>query len=261
MSLHGSRTPDGRKGAAQADAPHDGAGGHTLAAVGPALVMLAFALVIARRWQDGALDLYVYAGMTPWVAASAIVLVSMAAAQLATLVRRDEGASHAHGLRLSWGAALIGAAALVAGLLPARPLGSALVESGAGEILPPAAAQLTDETADWTLLEWAQALAGGARRERLVGRTVSVVGFVHRSRQTARSGEFQVTRFVVRCCAADGLAVSLPVRFAEADSLRLDTWVHVDGLLRLSDDASAVYVDADRVQVVPEPASPYLTAT
>ena len=72
-----------------------------------------------------------------------------------------------------------------------------------------------------------------------------------------------MTRFVVRCCAADGFAVSLPVRSAVADALQPDTWVHVEGVLRIDESGSrpTAYVEADRLTIVPAPAVPYLIPT
>ena len=226
------------------------------------LVLIALAAVMLRRWQDGALALYVHPGFVPYLALAALGLLGLATAQLWTALRLRQ--SFKSRPSVGWGVALVAAAVLVAALVPARPLGSAVAAvqaSQAGGLPPAPALTLTDETATWTLLEWAQALSGGVRRERLIGRRVSVVGFVHRPREGVKPSEMMVTRFVVRCCAADGMAVSLPVRHADADSLPADTWVQVDGVLRLDDAPgdAAVYVDADRLIVVPAPASPYLS--
>lgn len=226
------------------------------------LVLIALAAVILRRWQDGVLPLYVHPGFVPYLVVAAIGLLGLAGAHLWRTVVTQNGGSQS--LRLSWGVALVSLAVLVAALVPARPLGSALASvqtSQAGtQSLPPLTA-LADETATWTLLEWSQALNGGVRRERLIGRRVSVVGFVHRLRDRQVAGELLVTRFVVRCCAADGMAVSLPVRHPDADSLAADTWVQVDGVLRQAEDGtdSTVFVEADLMTIVPAPAAPYLS--
>lgn len=163
----------------------------------------------------------------------------------------------------SWTLGLVALAVVAGALLPARPLGSTAAASQP-EMAPPQALQpLTDETEVWTLLEWAQAVGGGVQRERLVGQPVSVVGFVYRPREGPAAGETRVARFVVRCCAADGFAVSLPIRSSAAAGLQPDTWVHVEGVLRIDDSGPrpAAYVDADRLTVVPQPAVPYLIPT
>jgi uncharacterized membrane protein YcgQ (UPF0703/DUF1980 family) len=47
------------------------------------------------------------------------------------------------------------------------------------------------------------------------------------------------------------------------DSLASDTWIRVDGALRLAHegDRTAFFVEADRLTVVPTPTTPYLTPT
>jgi uncharacterized repeat protein (TIGR03943 family) len=226
------------------------------------VLLAALGALLLAKWRAGALDLYVHPGFVPVLALAGGLLLALAAAQLRALARTAAPlAAGADERALSWGMALLVLAVVVGALVPARPLGSAAAASQTAELPPPALLPLSDETESWTLLEWAQALGGGVRRERLIGRPVSVVGFVYRPRQGAVPGEIQVTRFVVRCCAADGLAVSLPVRHPDADSLAADTWVKVEGALRVADerDRTAVFVEADRLTVVPAPATPYLT--
>jgi uncharacterized membrane protein YcgQ (UPF0703/DUF1980 family) len=48
-----------------------------------------------------------------------------------------------------------------------------------------------------------------------------------------------------------------------ADGLQPDTWVHVEGVLRIAESGSrpTAYVEADRLTVVPAPAVPYLVPT
>lgn len=224
------------------------------------VILIALAALILRRWQDGALVLYVHPGFVPYVAMTAFGLIGLAAALLWKQYRAGLMVRSSVDWRLSWSVVLLAIAVLAAGLIPARPLGSALAAVQDGSLPPPALLPLSDETSSWTLLEWAQALSGGVRRERLLGRRVSVVGFVHRPSQIA-PGDILVTRFVVRCCAADGMAVSLRVRSPDADVLAADTWVRVNGVLRLAEGTgeATVYVEADQLTVVPAPSTPYLS--
>lgn len=230
------------------------------------VLLAALGLLLLARWRDGYLDLYVHPGFVPVLALTGGVLVLLAAVRCWLLVRQSMSDSHQQGhqhgrVPAAWALAVVALAVVVAGLVPARPLGSLAAAGQASELPPTALLALTDETESWTLLEWVQALSGGYQRERLIGRPVSVIGFVHRPKQGGRAGEVHVTRFVVRCCAADGLAVSLPVRHVDADGLPADAWVRVDGVLRLADDAGRTvpYVDADALTPVPQPDVPYLT--
>lgn len=236
----------------------------------PASVVVLFALgsLLLSKWRDGALPLYIHPSYVPFLALTGLVLLGLAAAQLWGLVRRALRERHAltsaGGVSgLTWTLALVVLAILAGALLPARPLGATAATSQSAASAPQALKPMTDETESWTLLEWAQAVGGGMQRERLVGRPVSVVGFIYRPREGPAAGETRVARFVVQCCAADGIAVSLPVRSPSADTLQPDTWVQVDGVLRFDEHGSrpTAYVEADRLTIVPAPAVPYIVPT
>lgn len=230
---------------------------------GPSAVLLAgLGLVLLAGWRDGRLDLYVHPSFVPVLAATGAALVLLAVVQLLRLVRWAAAGGQARAdHRSAWGVALVAMVVVVAALAPPRPLGSLVAEGQAAELLPPPEFTPGDETEAWSLLDWARALNGGVQRERLIGRRVSVVGFVHRPRRGPLVGETLVTRFVVRCCAADGLAVSLPIRHPEAPNLPPDAWVRVDGVVRLAeiDGVARPYADADRLAIVAAPEAPYLT--
>jgi uncharacterized repeat protein (TIGR03943 family) len=251
--LHGEQQTGGR--------PHLSIAGSPASAV----VLVALGSLLLAKWRDGSLPLYVHPSYTPFLALTGVALLALAVVQLWGLARRAWRApQHAPGASgLSWAIALVALAVLAGALLPARPLGATAAATQADVRLPQALQPLTDETEGWTLLEWAQAVGGGMQRERLVGRPVSVVGFVFRPREGPGAGETRVARFVVRCCAADGFAVSLPVRSPVADGLQPDTWVQVDGVMRLDESVPrpTPYVEASRLTVVPAPAIPYLVPT
>ena len=226
-----------------------------------ALLLVALAFLLLVRWRDGAMALYVHPGIVPFLVLTAFGLLALAGVRLWVLALSASTRGVGRPSPMSWGVAAVALVVVLGALAPARPLGAAAAASQAAELPPPALMPLTDETASWTLLEWAQAVNGGVRRERLAGRPASFIGFVYRPRQGGAAGEILVTRFVVRCCAADGLAVSLPVRHVDADALAADTWVQIEGVIRFAEGGSTpgVFVEADRLTVVPAPATPYLT--
>jgi uncharacterized repeat protein (TIGR03943 family) len=225
------------------------------------VVLVALGALLLAKWRDGALALYVHPGYVPALALTGAVLVGLGVVRLAILARqllgRPGDAADVPGF--SWTLGTVALAIVLAALVPPRPLGSAAAASQATVAAPLPLLPLTDETEGWTLLEWAQAVDGGVQRERLVGRRVSVVGFVYRPRGGA-ADDVVVARFVIRCCAADGFAVSLPIRHPEAATLQPDTWIQVEGVLRLDESGPRTipYVEADRLTVVPPPATPYL---
>jgi uncharacterized repeat protein (TIGR03943 family) len=229
------------------------------------VILAALGSLLLAKWRDGSLPLYVHPSYVPFLVLTGVGLLGLAAVQLWSLagqtVYGPHGAAVASGF--TWSLGLVALAVVAGALLPARPLGSAAAANQSAVAAPQPLQPLTDETEGWTLLEWAQAVGGGVQRERYVGRPVSVVGFVYRPREGPAAGETRVARFVVRCCAADGFAVSLPVRSSMADALQPDTWVQVEGVLRLDEGGSRLtpYVEASRLTIVPAPAIPYLTPT
>jgi uncharacterized repeat protein (TIGR03943 family) len=240
---------------------HVGAAGSPASAV----VLVALGSLLLAKWRDGSLPLYVHPSYTPFLALTGVALLALASVQVWGLARHawcgspdGPGASG-----LTWTIGLVALAVMAGALLPARPLGATAAATQADVGLPQPLQPLTDETEGWTLLEWAQAVGGGMQRERLIGRPVSVIGFVFRPREGPAAGETRVARFVVRCCAADGFAVSLPVRSSVTDGLQPDTWVKVDGVMRLDESGArpTPYVEASRLTVVPAPAIPYLVPT
>ena len=83
---------------------------------------------------------------------------------------------------------------------------------------------------------------------------VELLGFVT-TPEDAPQGTFEITRFYVSCCAADGVPYSATVVGSEL-SPRRDTWVEVAGRLSRRNDGYVVV--ADRVTKRPEPEDPYL---
>jgi uncharacterized repeat protein (TIGR03943 family) len=71
---------------------------------------------------------------------------------------------------------------------------------------------------------------------------------------------FQISRFVVTCCAADAVPVSLPVFWSGSGALENDQWVEVSGhfeIRSIADTPMPVLV-AESVTVVEMPEMPYL---
>jgi putative membrane protein len=95
---------------------------------------------------------------------------------------------------------------------------------------------------------------------RLQGQPIEMIGFVWRRPEIA-GDQFVLSRFVVTCCTADGLAVGMPVVWPKASEFSTDSWVRVRGVVGLATvlgQEEAVIV-AEEVAAIPQPAEPYLT--
>ena len=183
----------------------------------------------------------------------------------------DSHHDHHHGHDLSWAGILLVSLPILLGLLvPPRPLGVAALQNreisvgGVDSVLPAAvrSAQVK-ESEERTILDWVLAFHEGEWPD---GNEVAdVTGFVYLD-DAADGGQFTVTRFVVGCCAADAMAVGLPVSVSlegsteqpSVNELGEGQWVRVVGRFAAPvGDALPVLV-AEQLNVVPEPNQPYL---
>jgi putative membrane protein len=217
--------------------------------------------MLMRKVANGTMVYYIKADLIWIVLLAALALVLMGGAYL---IRWAVVRPAAPG----WRANLVEVSLLVpllAGLLlPARPLASfALEQRGLNTYAAPAADErllaLQSDTTTWTLLDWWLAVRREADPSRLGGKPVAVTGFVGGG-QGLGPDEFNVARFVVTCCAADGAAVGLTVR-ATTPPPAPDTWVRVEGVLEVdarAGQAPRAVVVAASVAVIESPANPYL---
>lgn len=174
---------------------------------------------------------------------------------------------HDHGHALGWSGFLLLSLPIILGLLvPPRPLGVAALQnreiSGGGldSVLPAAVgSSLVRESSERTILDWVLAFHQGERP--VETDTADVVGFVYLD-EAADEAAFTLTRFVVGCCAADAMAVGLPVSLAaglpSAEALEEGQWVRVVGRFAASTGNSIPVLLAEQLEAVPEPNQPYL---
>ena len=95
----------------------------------------------------------------------------------------------------------------------------------------------------------------------LEGKTVRLTGFVTASDDPEAA--FQLTRFMLACCAADGQAVNVKIRtdqpappedtWLEVDGNLVDTPGHKEGELTLE----SPFFEATSIREIPQPAEPY----
>ena len=177
----------------------------------------------------------------------------------------DHGHDHSHAL--GWSGLVLISLPIVLGLLvPPRPLGVAALQnreiSGGGldSVLPAAAGStLVKESSERTILDWVLAFHQGERPAETD--TADVVGFVYLD-DASEEAAFTLTRFVVGCCAADAMAVGLPVSLTAGlpseEALEDGQWVRVVGRFAASTGNSIPVLLAEQLDAVREPNQPYL---
>lgn len=232
-----------------------------------AVVMLLLGTACIRIGLDGSYLYYVKPGLRwPLVAAGAIVAaigvlgVIAAFRRPAAEAHEHEAAcgegSHHHVPRVAWLLTLPVFAIL---LVSPGPLGAYAAARDPGTVAKPAGdsdfpALPPGDPVRVQVSEYAVRAVWDQGRS-LVDRNVSLVGFVSKRPE----GGWYLTRIMLACCAADGVATKVEMR--DAQPLPEDTWVEVVGTYEPStatnpDDAVAA-MHANSVAVVPVPADPY----
>ena len=235
------------------------------------LLLLGLGIFLFTRITSGTLNYYI-SQRFDWLAIAAVmglIVVGLSYRRLLqeaddTLAAPDD---HDHSHALSWSGFLLISLPIILGLLvPPRPLGVAALQNrelsigGLDSVLPAAVgSSLVQESSERTILDWVLAFHQGERPAETD--TADVVGFVYLD-DAADEAEFTLTRFVVGCCAADAMAVGLPVSVAAGlpseGALEEGEWVRVVGQFAASTGNNIPVLVAERLEAVPEPNQPYL---
>ncbi|QJS11742.1 TIGR03943 family protein [Streptomyces argyrophyllae] len=205
---------------------------------------------------------YVKEGMRlPLVASGAVLLLlGIASAALDRTERTEEPHDHSGLPRVSW-LLLLPALSLLFYAPPAlgaytaaRQPAKIVVHDSDFDPLP-ATSPLPMTLSDFT------SRVREDRGQAIMGRTIRMTGFVTPLPGT-RDGEWDLTRIILNCCAAD--AQSVKVRVHGGPRLPADTWVTVTGTWhpggRLGTKSAPVALDARTVTEVPRPSNGYQDA-
>jgi uncharacterized repeat protein (TIGR03943 family) len=243
-------------------------------------LLLVTVMLLARVLLADTYLLYVKAGMRPWLLASAVVLLLLAAPRYWQALRgragpdRPPGGGHpaagddhpGRPPRAAWLLILPFFAIIMAA--PA-PLGAhaANRQPAAQPAAPPADDDQSttlqpgpDGVVDLTVLDFVWR-AGSDERAALTGVPVRLLGMVVPER--GRSDGFLLTRFMLRCCAADAVPLQVAVRGLPGPPPAADTWVEVVGVWKPDPlqpdgvDSRPPELTARQVRRAARPADPY----
>lgn len=154
---------------------------------------------------------------------------------------------------------------LIGVLIPARPLDSSAFTSKGFSTSAPlvssdsSASIFETESQERNILDWLKLFNFQDDITQFIGEEASVVGFVYFD-EALNSDQFYVSRFVVSCCAADGFAIAMPVRWDGSSELEQDAWVVVKGKIEstMLNDQRVPMIVAESVEPADVPAQPYL---
>lgn len=194
---------------------------------------------------------------TSWVVPfGAIVLTLAALAHLPVLRRREK-----QPLRLGEMAGLIVTILpiLIVVMAPAPELGSLAASRKGGttglatalSFAPPSG----DREASFIDVHYANLSEDYAAQTGIAdGRPMDLTGFVTHDGEVET---FRLTRFYISCCAADAIPYSVTIIPPEDEDFDDDTWLHVEGLLRKTDDGYVL--EAEDIEETVAPETPYLS--
>jgi uncharacterized repeat protein (TIGR03943 family) len=219
------------------------------------VLLAGIAAMLLTKTLRGILIFYIHPRFTVLVVGCVVVLLLVAAIRLRTIV--GQAPESLLGRRNRY--LVLTFALLLGTLTPARPLGAdTLAGATTGAGLPVSTNLVVDaDTRQWNLLQWV--IMRQVRGDSLQGKAADVIGFVYHDSKRPLDG-FYVVRYVLACCTADSNGAGLPVVWQGGTTLPANTWVHVRGTIGTATigTQSELAVLATAVDVVPQPADPYL---
>jgi uncharacterized repeat protein (TIGR03943 family) len=211
-------------------------------------------LLTLRLTVDGTFTRYVQTGMRPWLLIAGVALLMLGLVALVAALRANEdiGLEEGHGVGVGW----LLLAPVVTLLLVAPPsLGSFGVDRSPPIRITTGKSQLPPLDAaagpvSMTLLEYTER-AFDHDGQSMGDATVELTGFV----SADGSGEFDLARYQIACCAADASAAVVHI-VGVASAPPRDQWVTVTGSYTPgSSDVPALA--ATSLQEIPTPDDPY----
>jgi uncharacterized repeat protein (TIGR03943 family) len=220
-------------------------------------VTIGLGLAVGSLLHSGVYLRYVRPQMHPVLVATSVALVAVGVISLvpapcarrqARAAQHDHSPGHRDGDRHRSRAAWFLVVPILATLVPPPALGASSI--GRVAALTPSstayAAPLSPGTPALTLSEFATRATYGRS---LAGHDVILEGFSSRS----ASGGWNLTRMVIRCCAADALAIQ--VHIDNAPDPGVNAWARVTG--RWDGDRNLASLAATHVDLIQQPSNPY----
>jgi putative membrane protein len=243
-----------------------------------ALIMGGLGLFLFMKVVDGRILFYINQRFVILVLLGALGLIFIA--QLVLRERPapdDENGDHNHAHdhdhgdgassseRQGWALWLLALPLLFGVLVPERPLGvSALQTRGINTspsmvIRSGSARALEIPSTQRSVLDWMRVVGENPDPSVYKGQMADVTGFVYHDIRLDTE-QFMVGRFSLSCCVADAVALGMVVNWTETAELPNNRWVRVRGTVTLMDleGRQVPVIDAQSVELIPEPAQPYL---
>ncbi len=115
-----------------------------------------------------------------------------------------------------------------------------------------------NETKDFNILDWITAINNSDNSQVFDGKYLSVSGFVH-DLPDLPDGFVKVSRFIVRCCAADAVPVGLLLQKSNTEiQLESGQWINVQGVIKYDKQKDLLFILPSSIEFIDQPKNPYV---
>jgi uncharacterized repeat protein (TIGR03943 family) len=226
------------------------------------VLLIALCIFLAEKAISGKLTWYINLRFLPLTIIGVVLLAIMA--QAVFNGSRDKWADHEHVHTLPGGLLILMIPVLVGVLLPARPLDASAVDSKGISINAPlvsantAAQQFESAPDQRNIMDWIRIFAYESDLSPYLNQQANVIGFVYYD-DSLPEDQFLVSRFVITCCAADGFALGIPVKW-KGERFEENDWVTVKGPVQQTEwnGQKMPLILAESVEITRAPEQPYL---
>jgi len=114
-------------------------------------------------------------------------------------------------------------------------------------------------TLDFSIGDWVSILNQNTDHLQFINQEVKVEGFVYRPHNLPQN-LFLISRFVVRCCAADATPIGLPVLLGQSESslYRDGQWLRVQGIFDYDRENDFLYIKPQLIEQIEPLTNPYV---
>lgn len=231
----------------------------------------AWGIAFLKFWLTEQLVLLIHPRFIPLTVTAGIALLIISALRgffVWRASRRPGGIpvmQHMTLLPPGWGSILLLSVAIASLFIQPRPFTAELAGAqGEVDVIPAVQVQKQSfgksRPEDRSLVDWIRTLDVYPEPDAYTGQKVKVTGFV---KYPANLSEqyFEITRFVLMCCAADARAKSLPVKVENGDrkAYPVDSWLEIEGEMITENLAGErrLTILAKSLKPIPEPKNPY----
>lgn len=223
-----------------------------------AFMLILLGLWFLKLWYQGELAFYILPRFNILAIILSVAVIGMGIIILLGKYNWNEILFH-----LSWKSLAILMIPLITGFfLPAQPLSSATVnQRGVNTDLSTLQMEVPKfqiDSTKRTFADWIKMIGVSPNSSQYKGEEVNIKGFVYHEDGLGKD-EFYLSRFLIRCCAADASPVVLRIKSDKKEFWKDDQWLHIKGVIDTDDNSNQpVFIRLDQAEIITPPDPPYI---